>query len=324
MDLTSKDNIKKLFGKHETRSRKRLGQNFLVDKRVLGKIIEAANLGKEDTVLEIGAGIGTLTLELAKKAKKVIAVEKDPKMCEILHETMKGYENVEIIQGDILKLEIFNFQFSIFKQKPNAKNQMPKTKCKIQNTRYKVVANLPYYITSPVIRKFLEAENPPSEMILMVQKEVAQRICARPPRMNLLAVSVQFYAEPKIVSYVSKNSFWPSPKVDSAIIQITPLINADRKQINADLFFKVVKAGFSQPRKQILNNLSKGLALRSSTAAHSKPSPNGLALSSPNGLKLEKEAVQGWLLKNNIQPTQRAETLSIRDWINLTNTFVAY
>ena len=132
MDLTSKDNIKKLFGKHETRSRKRLGQNFLVDKRVLGKIIEAANLGKEDTVLEIGAGIGTLTLELAKKAKKVIAVEKDPKMCEILHETMKGYENVEIIQGDILKLEIFNFQFSIFKQKPNAKNQMQDTKYKVQ------------------------------------------------------------------------------------------------------------------------------------------------------------------------------------------------
>jgi len=322
MDLTSKDNIKKLFGKHETRSRKRLGQNFLVDKRVLGKIIEAANLGKEDTVLEIGAGIGTLTLELAKKAKKVIAVEKDPKMCEILHETMKGYENVEIIQGDILKLEIFNFQFSIFKQKPNAKNQMPKTKCKIQNTRYKVVANLPYYITSPVIRKFLEAENPPSEMILMVQKEVAQRICARPPRMNLLAVSVQFYAEPKIVSYVSKNSFWPSPKVDSAIIKIAR--NKNQETVNKELFFKIVKAGFSQPRKQILNNLSKGLALRSSTAAHSKPSPNGLALSSPNGLKLEKEAVQGWLLKNNIQPTQRAETLSIRDWINLTNTFVAY
>jgi len=319
MDLTSKDNIKKLFGKHETRSRKRLGQNFLVDKRVLGKIIEAANLGKEDTVLEIGAGIGTLTLELAKKAKKVIAVEKDPKMCEILHETMKGYENVEIIQGDILKLEIFNFQFSIFKQKPNAKNQMPKTKCKIQNTRYKVVANLPYYITSPVIRKFLEAENPPSEMILMVQKEVAQRICARPPRMNLLAVSVQFYAEPKIVSYVSKNSFWPSPKVDSAIIKIAR--NKNQETVNKELFFKIVKAGFSQPRKQILNNLSKGLALRSSTAAHSKPSPNGLALSSPNGLKLEKEAVQGWLLKNNIQPTQRAETLSIRDWINLTKTF---
>ena len=319
MDLTSKDNIKKLFGKHETRSRKRLGQNFLVDKRVLGKIIEAANLGKENTVLEIGAGIGTLTLELAKKAKKVIAVEKDPKMCEILHETMKGYENVEIIQGDILKLEIFNFQFSIFKQKPNAKNQMPKTKCKIQNTRYKVVANLPYYITSPVIRKFLEAENPPSEMILMVQKEVAQRICARPPRMNLLAVSVQFYAEPKIVSYVSKNSFWPSPKVDSAIIKIAR--NKNQETVNKELFFKIVKAGFSQPRKQILNNLSKGLALRSSTAAHSKPSPNGLALSSPNGLKLEKEAVQGWLLKNNIQPTQRAETLSIRDWINLTKTF---
>ena len=327
MEVIPRKNIKNLLGKYGVRPSKGLGQNFLVDKRVLGKIIEAANLGKEDTVLEIGAGIGTLTLELAKKAKKVIAVEKDPKMCEILHETMKGYENVEIIQGDILKLEIFNFQFSIFKQKPNAKNQMPKTKCKIQNTRYKVVANLPYYITSPVIRKFLETENPPSEMILMVQKEVAQRICASPVRssakrsegglarpklgseggqnrMNILAVSVQFYAEPKIISYVSKNSFWPSPKVDSAIIKITPLINADGKQINADLFFKVVKAGFSQPRKQILNNLS-----------------NKLALSLPNGLELKKKEVTDWLLENNIQPTQRAETLSIQDWINLTETF---
>ena len=319
MEVIPRKNIKNLLGKYGVRPSKGLGQNFLVDKRVLGKIIEAANLGKENTVLEIGAGIGTLTLELAKKAKKVIAVEKDPKMCEILHETMKGYENVEIIQGDILKLEIFNFQFSIFKQKPNAKNQMPKTKCKIQNTRYKVVANLPYYITSPVIRKFLEAENPPSEMILMVQKEVAQRICARPPRMNLLAVSVQFYAEPKIVSYVSKNSFWPSPKVDSAIIKIAR--NKNQETVNKELFFKIVKAGFSQPRKQILNNLSKGLALRSSTAAHSKPSPNGLALSSPNGLKLEKATIQAWLLKNNIQPTQRAETLNIQDWINLTETF---
>jgi len=319
MEVIPRKNIKNLLGKYGVRPSKGLGQNFLVDKRVLGKIIEAANLGKENTVLEIGAGIGTLTLELAKKAKKVIAVEKDPKMCEILHETMKGYENVEIIQGDILKLEIFNFQFSIFKQKPNAKNQMPKTKCKIQNTRYKVVANLPYYITSPVIRKFLETDSPPSEMILMIQKEVAQRICARPPRMNLLAVSVQFYAEPKIVSYVSKNSFWPSPKVDSAIIKIAR--NKNQETVNKELFFKIVKAGFSQPRKQILNNLSKGLALRSSTAAHSKPSPNGLALSSPNGLKLEKATIQAWLLKNNIQPTQRAETLNIQDWINLTETF---
>jgi 16S rRNA (adenine1518-N6/adenine1519-N6)-dimethyltransferase len=161
------------------------------------------------------------------------------------------------------------------------------------------VANLPFYLTAPVIRKFLESDCQPKEMILMVQKEVGQRICAKPPDMNLLAVSVQFYAEPKIISYISKKSFWPQPKVDSAIIKITPLglseISTIVRLLDRDLFFRIVKAGFSQPRKQILNNLSKKL-------------------------KLNKEEVKSWLLKNNIQPGQRAETLTIKDWINLTKS----
>jgi len=158
-----------------------------------------------------------------------------------------------------------------------------------------VVANIPYYLTSPLIRKFLEEKNPPQEMVLMLQKEVAQRICSKPPDMNLLAVSVQFYAEPKIISYVSKNCFWPAPKIDSAIIKIIPKI---KKQIKNDLFFKVVKAGFSQPRKQLVNNLSKTL-------------------------KLTKEQTIALLIKNNIKPNQRAETLSIEDWIKLTNSFLS-
>jgi 16S rRNA (adenine1518-N6/adenine1519-N6)-dimethyltransferase len=299
MDLTSCVFIKELFKKKGIKVSKGLGQNFLVDRNVLEKIIKAAEISPDDVVLEIGPGIGNLTQELAKSAKKVIAVEKDPKMVEILKEILKcsNVTNVEIVQGDILKLGIFNFQFSIFKRNPNspAKKATPEGAFQIPK-QYKIVANLPYYITSPVIRKFLESENPPSEMILMVQKEVAQRICARPPRMNLLAVSVQFYAEPKIVSYVSKNSFWPSPKVDSAILRIAPLINADRKQINVDLFFRVVKAGFSQPRKQILNNLSKKL-------------------------KLTKKEVSSWLSKNNISPTQRVEKLSIGDWIRLVENY---
>ena len=276
MDLTSKTVIRELFKKHQSRPSKGLGQNFLIDKRVLKKILEAADLRPVDTVLEIGPGIGVLTQELVKKVKKVIAVEKDVGMVEILKETLKSFNNIEIFQDDILKI--------------------PNTKYKIRNTKYKVVANLPYYIVSPVIRKFLELKYPPKEMILMVQKEVAQRICARPPRMNLLAVSVQFYAKPKIISYVSKKSFWPRPKVDSAIIRIVPKPKL-AGSFPDNLFFKIVKAGFSQPRKQLINNLSRGL-------------------------KIDKGKIRDWLLKNKIQPFQRAETLSIEGWLNLTKAFV--
>ncbi len=277
MDLTSKIVIKNLLKKHKTYSSKRLGQNFLIKKSVLEKIIRAANLSSEDIVLEVGPGIGNLTQGIAKGVKKVITVEKDKKMVEILKETLKDFKNIEIIQEDILKL---NFQF-------------PK--------KYKIVANLPYYITSPTIRMFLESLNPPKLMVLMVQKEVAERICASPPKMSLLAVSVQFYGKPEIVSLVSKKSFWPSPKVDSAILRIAPLINTNKRLVDTDLFFKVVKAGFSHPRKQLVNNL--------------------LALDSLNGVKLNKEKIRSWLLENRIKSSQRAETLSIKDWINLTKTF---
>jgi len=151
---------------------------------------------------------------------------------------------------------------------------------------------LPFYLTAPVIRKFLEAENPPKEMIFMVQKEVGQRICAKPPKMSILAVSVQIYAKPEIVSYISKNSFWPQPKVDSVIIKI---LNVKSQVLNRELFFRVVKAGFSHPRKQLVNNLS-------------------------TELEMGKEKVKNWLLENEIEPQQRAETLEVKDWINLTKT----
>jgi 16S rRNA (adenine1518-N6/adenine1519-N6)-dimethyltransferase len=276
--------IKSFFKKYFLRPEKRLGQHFLIDKKILKKIVETANLKPKDVVLEIGPGIGNLTQELAKVAKRVVAIEKDPKMIEILKETLKGFDNAQIIKDDILKINL----------KSSALNLKS----------YKVVANLPYYIVSPVIRKFLESESPPREMVLMVQKEVGQRICAKPPAMNLLAVSVQFYAKPEIISYVSKKSFWPEPKVDSAIIKISKIKNRARRslsdhqksKIDKDLFFKIVRAGFSQPRKQIFNNLSKEL-------------------------NLEKEVVKNWLLKNKIQPTQRAETLSLKDWLSLTKSF---
>jgi 16S rRNA (adenine1518-N6/adenine1519-N6)-dimethyltransferase len=234
---------------------KRLGQNFLIDKQVIKKVIRAANLHSRDIVLEIGPGTGVLTQEIAKTVKKVIAVEKDPRMCKVLEKALKDFKNVEIINTDIL-----NYQ--------------------LQTTNYKLIANLPFYIAAPVIRKFLEIKNPPKEMILIIQKEVAQRICAKPPKMSILAVSVQFYAKPKIISYVSKKSFYPQPKVDSAIIKITPCAKPSLAQ-NKDKFFRIVKAGFSHPRKQLVNNL-------------------------PKNLNINKKLQQS-----------RAENLSIDDWIDL-------
>ena len=250
---------------------KHFGQNFLINKRVIFDIIDKAKLLKTDIVLEIGPGKGALTKELTKRVRKVIAIEKDERLVSFLKEEFKDYKNIEIIHGDVLHRE------------------------KHMHTHYnKVVANLPFYMAAPVIRKFLEidppAGRPPKEMTLIVQKEVAQRICAKPPRMSILAVSVQFYAEAKILSYISKRSFKPVPKVDSAIIQITPKKKYD---INPDKFFKIVKAVFSQPRKQLINNLSKEL-------------------------EINKEELGSLLLSKGIKPTQRAETLSIKDWLKLT------
>lgn len=271
MDLTSKETIKDLLSRHQGRPKKVLGQNFLVSGRVLAKILEAADLNKGDTTLEIGPGIGTLTQGLAKSSKEVIAVEKDFQMITVLRETLAGYDNIKLIQGNILKTF----------------NRLP------INKPFKVVANLPYYITAPTIRMLLEAAKPPQAIILMVQKEVAQRICAAPPRMSLLAVSVQFYAKPKIISYVSKTSFWPQPKVDSAVIKIVP------HQSNAELrdrFFKIAHAGFSQPRKQLINNFTRSL-------------------------DLDRAEVQNWLPQCKIDPSQRPQTLSLADWICLTQNF---
>lgn len=312
MDLTSPKTIKELLSKYETRPSKGLGQNFLIDKNVLEKIITSADIKPDDTILEVGPGIGTLTQALANKAGKVIAVEKSETMCKILAETMKDYKNIEVINADILKF------LSSKPQGPNP-NKTPKNKNQTNNWdlenfdlfghwslgigNYKVVANIPYYITAPLIRALLENKNPPESIVLMLQKEVAQRICSTPPNMSLLAVSVQFYANAKIVSYVPKNCFWPAPKVDSAIIRITPKseIRSTKSKTNSNFeiqnskFFTIVKAGFSQPRKQIVGNLSKIL-------------------------KIDKEKAAGWLTKNKINPSQRAETLSINDWIKLVSS----
>jgi len=263
--------------KHNIKPNKRLGQNFLVSDVILEKIIKTSQIKPWDIILEIGPGTGILTTALAKKAKKVIAVEKDKKLADILKEELDNNEirNVEVINQDILD-----------------------TKYKILNTGYKLIANLPYYITAPVIRMFLEnppANKSPKLMVLMVQKEVGQRICANPPKMSKIAVFTQFYGKPEIVSNVSKECFYPQPKVDSVILKIRPLNNLNKK-IDKNLFSKIVRAGFSQPRKQLINNLSKSL-------------------------DIGKPEIEDWLKRNKIKSKQRAETLKIKDWINLTNTF---
>lgn len=282
--MVLKTELKNLLEKYKIKPNKRLGQNFLIDQNVLKKIVEAAKISPEETILEIGPGLGVLTKELAKKAKKVIAVEKDADLAKILKEILKDCENVEIIQGDILKLSAV---------------------CRLPFADYKVVANIPYYLTSPLIRKFLESENPPREMILTIQKEVAQRICAAPPKMNLLAIAVQFYSRPEIIKYVSKKSFWPTPKVDSAIIKIVPHCHCERlegaKQSLKDYsvavaprndrmsFFKIVKAGFCSPRKQLVNNLSDKLGT-------------------------DKEKIKRTLIECGFGIQIRAQNLSVKDW----------
>ena len=201
-------------------------------------------------------------------------------MIDILNKTTKDFSNIQIIQDDILNANLISLSYPHLTE--------------IKDGRYKVVANLPYYITSPVVRMFLETKNRSELMVVMVQKEVAQRICAKPPNMNLLAVSIQFYATPKIISFVSKGAFWPRPKVDSAILKLVP----DKKKpvVAPDKFFLVVKAGFKQPRKQLLNNLCKGLSRA-------------------------RTDVQTWLGQVGIAPTQRAETLSVQNWIKLAKSF---
>lgn len=263
MDKTVKDGLIK--------PSKSLGQNFLINKGIIKKIIDSAELRPEDLVLEIGPGTGILTSELLKKSVKVIAVEKDQRFAESLAKALPDKKDIKVVCKDILEWD------------------MEKD---IGNKPYKIVANLPYYITSPIIRKFMEAENKPKLLVLMVQKEVAKRICAKPPDMSILAVSVQFYGEPKIISYVSKGSFRPVPKVDSAILKIVPFSKGQNKPINNDQFFKIVKAGFSHPRKQLLNNFSKEL-------------------------RVERDETERWLLASKIAPEQRAERLTIEDWKKL-------
>lgn len=266
----------------------KLGQNFLNNKAVIDKIIQAADLTCDDFVLEIGPGKGILTGELAKAAGKVVAVEIDGNLVELLRNKFSNSKNVEIISGDILKIDISELLRHRMSKSKKTSDVLP---------AYKIIANLPYYITSPIIRLFLESEIPPSEMILMVQKEVAERIVAKPGQMSILAVSVQYYADAEILFEVGKENFDPIPEVDSTVIRITrnPQPDTQNEEFNKN-FFRIVKAGFSAKRKTLENNLT-------------------------NSLHIPKTEAEEKLKTVPLSGTARAQELSVEDWKKLVNLF---
>ncbi len=275
---------KRLLRHFDLRARKGLGQHFLVDGEVLQLIASAAELTPADVIVEVGPGLGVLTKELARQAGWVIAIELDDKLAALLRQTLAPFDNVTIINDDVLKIE------------PEALLNQPKARFPQAINSYKVVANLPYYITSPVLRHFLEASAKPQTMIVMVQKEVAEAIVAKPGQMSLLSVSVQLYGEPRIISYVPAQCFYPAPEVDSAILRINlypqPAVAVD----DEDSFFSLVRAGFTAPRKQIGNSLAQGL---------------GRA----------KGEVLPLLERANIASQRRAETLTLGEWARLWRVF---
>jgi 16S rRNA (adenine1518-N6/adenine1519-N6)-dimethyltransferase len=256
-------------------AKKGLGQHFLVDERVLASLISAAELTPDDTVVEVGPGLGILTKELARKAGRVIAIEVDTKMASALTEILISWPNVTIVNADVLASAPRAF---------------------LAKGPYKVVANLPYYIASAVLRHFLEAAIKPHLMVVTLQKEVAQAIVAPPGKMSLLSVSVQFYGRPAIVDYVPARSFYPRPKVDSAIVRIDLYEHPAAAVDDEAKFFRVVRSGFSAPRKQLHNSLAQGLDISSGDAA-----------------ALLEEA--------GISQKRRAETLSVAEWAKVYRVF---
>ena len=266
-----KISAKELLEKYGIRPNKLLGQNFLINESVAGSLVETAGIGKNDTIVEVGPGTGTITKLLAEHAGRVIAVEKDRRFIPILKEELKALKNIEVVNDDILGFNPARYE--------------------IRDMRYKLVGAPPYYLTARLFRHFLQ-DTPvqPVLIALIIQKEVAQNIIAKPPDMNLLAVSVQLYGESKIEKIIKKGSFWPSPRVNSALITVKNIQkpqNVDEKE-----FFKIVRAGFASPRKQLTPNLV-------------------------SGLKISRIDSKNLLESAGIAPSARAETLVVGDWLNL-------
>lgn len=253
------------------RPKKSLGQNFLVDPTHRARIVDAADLTVDDTVLEIGPGPGVLTELIAAQAGWVVAIELDDRLIPFLHQRFAAQSNVRIVHGDILRTD-------------------PGTLT--EGRPYKVVANLPYYITSAAIRHLLESKPAPDVLVLTVQREVAERMVAQPPNMSLLALGVQFYCTGRIVARVPAGAFYPVPKVDSAVVRLDRRSTPVAEDVGADQFFDVARAGFSQPRKQLRNSLA-------------------------SGLQMGPMEVERWLALAGIDAKRRAETLQLAEWAAL-------
>ncbi len=260
-----------LLRKYGLRPDHSLGQNFLVDQAGLEKVVSAARLTTGEDVLEIGSGLGNLTRLLAAIARKVVAVEIDNQLIPPLKEVLGELPNVRIVAGDILGLDPTDL---------------------MESRSYRVVANIPYYITSALIRHLLETRIPPKSLVLTVQREVAERICATPDKMSLLALSVQVYGHPTIVARLPAGVFYPPPKVDSAVIRVELYPNPGMHPKQLDLFFRLAKAGFSQKRKMLRNTLRGGMGW-------------------------SKEQSEAILTRAEIDPSRRAETLSLQEWKTL-------
>jgi len=270
-------NPKTLLEAHGLEPRKSLGQNFLHDPNVLEKIVASADLTPQTTVLEIGAGTGALTDLLARHAGRVIALELDERLEPILQDRLGGYDNVQLLFADVLQTDITTM---------------------MGDQEYVVVANVPYYITSAILRHLLEASNRPRRLVMTVQLEVAERIVAKPGDMSLLAVSVQFYTRPKIVMRLNPAVFYPRPDVTSAVIRLDAHPTLPVQVPDESSFFAVVRAGFSQKRKQLKNTLAAGL-------------------------RLSNEGAVALLERAGIDPRRRAETLSLDEWAAVTRAYVS-
>lgn len=268
---TEYHNWQSLLRKHGIRPSKRLGQHFMLARGSLEKVVKAADLDAEETVLEIGAGIGALTIHLAESVRRVVAVEIDDRLLPALQEVVAGHANIEIVHGDVLEQDIGLL---------------------MGEDSYNVVANIPYNITSMLIRRLLEAPKQPDRLILTVQREVAERIVAQPGQMSLLALSVRLYGDASIKARVPAGSFFPPPNVESAILRIDL---RDEMILQGDLvpeFFRLARAGFQQKRKQLKNSLA-------------------------SGLNVIPQRVVSWLEDAGISPRSRAQELSLNDWIRL-------
>ncbi len=270
-------NDRELLHFHAIHPKKSLGQNFLHDPHALEKIVEIADLPPGAEVLEIGAGTGNLTRVLAQHAGRVVAVETDERMLPILRAQFGDVPSVELVHADILALDLT----ALFDERP-----------------YYVVANLPYYITSAILRHLLEGKPRPRRLVITVQREVADRLIARPDDMSLLTVSVQFYGEPRLMMRLNPAAFWPRPDVESAVVRIDIYPHPPVEVPDEATFFRAVRAGFSQKRKQLRNALA-------------------------SGLRIDKAAADALLTQAGIEPHRRAETLTLEEWAALARALAA-